>query len=69
MKESNLKLAQQDIDEALQAVEDMENCITEGSETNNIIKEKFLTLTEKVQKLESILKNEAVVFTTAYFLC
>ena len=61
MKESNLKLAQQDIDEALQAVEDMENCITEGSETNNIIKEKFLTLTEKVQKLESILKNEGIL--------
>ena len=53
MKESNLKLAQMDIDDALKAVEEMENCISEGNETNTIIKEKFITLTEKVQKLEN----------------
>ena len=41
MKESNLKLAQKDIDDALKTVEEMENCISEGNEKNNIIKEKF----------------------------
>ena len=45
MKESNLKLAQKDIDDALKTVEEMENCINEGNEKNNIIKEKFMTLT------------------------
>ena len=38
MKESNLKLAQKDIDDALKTVEEMENCISEGNEKNNIIK-------------------------------
>ena len=32
MKESNLKLAQKDIDEALKAVEEMESYINEGKE-------------------------------------
>lgn len=61
MKESNLKLAQKDIDDALKTVEEMENCISEGNEKNNIIKEKFMTLTEKVQKLESLLKTEGIL--------
>ena len=60
MKESNLKLAQKDID-ALKTVEEMENCINEGNEKNNIIKEKFMTLTEKVQKLENLLKTEGIL--------
>ena len=34
MKESNLKLAQKDIDEALKAVEEMESYINEGKEKN-----------------------------------
>ena len=62
MKESNLKLAQKDIDDALKAVEEMENCISEGNEKNNIIKEKFITLTEKVQKLENLLKTEGILY-------
>ena len=40
MKESNLKLAQKDIDEALKAVEEMESYINEGKEKNNLLKEK-----------------------------
>ena len=44
MKESNLKLAQMDIDDALKAVEEMENCISEGNETNTIIKDNYFTL-------------------------
>ena len=54
MKESNLKLAQKDIDEALKAVEEMESYINEG-------KEKFITLTEKVQKLENLLRTEGIL--------
>lgn len=61
MKESNLKLAQKDIDDALKTVEEMENCISEGNEKNSIIKEKFITLTEKVQKLENLLKTEGIL--------
>lgn len=61
MKEMNLKLAQKDIDEALKAVEEMENCITKGTEQNSILKEKFMTLSEKVQKLENLLKNEGIL--------
>ena len=61
MKETNLKLAQKHIDDALKTVEEMENCISEGNEKNNIIKEKFMTLTEKVQKLENLLKTEGIL--------
>lgn len=61
MKEMNLKLAQKDIDEALKAVEEMENCITQGTEQNSILKEKFITLSEKVQQLENLLKNEGIL--------
>ncbi|ATD53821.1 hypothetical protein [Clostridium chauvoei] len=61
MKEANLKLAQQDIDEALQTVEDMEKVINEVNVPDELLKEKFLTLTEKVQKLENILKTEGIL--------
>ena len=61
MKESNLKLAQKDIDEALKAVEEMESYINEGKEKNNLLKEKFITITEKVQKLENLLRTEGIL--------
>ena len=61
MKESNLKLAQKDIDEALKADEEMESYINEGKEKNNLLKEKFITLTEKVQKLENLLRTEGIL--------
>lgn len=61
MKESNLKLAQKDIDEALKAVEEMESYINEGKEKNNLLKEKFITLIEKVQKLENLLRTEGIL--------
>ena len=61
MKESNLKLAQKDNDEALKAVEEMESYINEGKEKNNLLKEKFITLTEKVQKLENLLRTEGIL--------
>ncbi|MCF0147013.1 MAG: hypothetical protein HUJ77_01305 [Clostridium sp.] len=61
MKESNLKLAQQDIDDALKTVEDMVNFIDETDLPKEKLREKFLTLTEKVQELENILKIEGII--------
>lgn len=61
MKESNLKLAQQDIDDALKAVEDMESYINNSGLKKDILKEKFITLSEKVQQLEDLLKIEGIL--------
>lgn len=61
MNESNLKLAQQDIDDALKTVEDMVNFIDDTDLPKEKLKEKFLTLTEKVQELENILKIEGII--------
>ena len=61
MKESNLKIAQQDIDEALKTVEDMEKFIDDTNLPKDKLREKFLTLTEKVQELENILKLEGII--------
>lgn len=61
MKEANLKLAQQDIDDALKTVEDMENCLNEGMNEGVELKEKFLSLSEKVQQLENLLKIEGIL--------
>lgn len=62
MKDSNLKLAQNDIDEALKAVEEMEACITvDNDSSKKELKEKFVQLTNKVQRLEDILKSEGII--------
>ena len=62
MKDSNLKLAQNDIDEALKAVEEMEACITADNDSSKKeLKEKFVELTNKVQRLEDILKSEGII--------
>lgn len=61
MKEENLKLAQQDIEEALKDVEDMEKDIDSNTISKDVLKEKFFSLSEKVQKLEDILKVEGIL--------
>ncbi|MGG7144060.1 hypothetical protein ACQPVP_11430 [Clostridium nigeriense] len=61
MKEANLKIAQKDIDEALKTVEDMVKFIDDVDLSKDVLKEKFLTLTEKVQELENILKLEGII--------
>lgn len=61
MKETNLKLAQKDIDEALSVIESMEESLTSQSLSKDVLKEKFVFLAEKVQKLESILKEEGIL--------
>lgn len=61
MKETNLKIAQQDIEDALKTVEDIEKVINEDGLSKDIIKEKFESLNEKVKKLEDILKSEGII--------
>lgn len=61
MKENNLKIAQKDIEDALAAIETMEETITDEKISKEALKEKFLILTEKLQELESILKEEGIL--------
>lgn len=61
MKEENLKIAQMDIDDALKTVEDLVNVIDSEDISKDLLKEKFVILTEKVQKLENILKVEGIL--------
>lgn len=61
MKETNLKLAQKDIDEALSVIESMEESLSNQNLSKDVLKEKFVFLAEKVQELESILKEEGIL--------
>jgi hypothetical protein len=61
MEEKSLKLAQQDIEDALKVITEMEDFLSSSSSSNDLIKEKFLLLSEKVQKLETILKDEGIL--------
>ncbi|WP_244834240.1 hypothetical protein [Clostridium sp. BJN0001] len=60
MKESNLEMARKDVEDALKTVEEMEKYISSDSSKSKI-KEKFISLSDKVQKLETILKNEGIL--------
>ena len=61
MKENNLKLAQKDIDDALDTIESLEKSIKETPISKNILKESFYTLSKKVDEIENILKNEGIL--------
>ncbi|MBP1890243.1 hypothetical protein J2Z53_001833 [Clostridium moniliforme] len=61
MKEENLKLAQQDIEDALKTVEDLEQSIDNDDLSKDDIKQRFISLSDKLQKLEDILKNEGIL--------
>ena len=61
MKEGNLKLAQEDIEAALEAVEDIEKFINDESLEKDVLKQKFVALSEKVQQLENLLKTEGIL--------
>jgi hypothetical protein len=61
MKEENLKLVQQDIDEALATIEDMEEHLKNEVLTKDDVKEKFIFLSQKLQELESILITEGIL--------
>jgi hypothetical protein len=61
MKEDNLKLVQQDIDEALATIEDMEEDLRNEALSKDEVKEKFMFLSQKLQELENILKTEGII--------
>lgn len=61
MKEASLKIAQQDIEEALKDIEEMEQVVDLDDSSKQIIKEKFESLTKKVQRVEEILKSEGIL--------
>jgi len=61
MNDLNLKLAQQDVEEALKTVEDMEKFLSNDEPSREQLKEKFICLSDRVQKLEDILKSEGIL--------
>ena len=61
MNDLNLKMAQQDVEEALKTVEDMEKFISYDDSSKDQLKEKFISLTDRVQKLENLLKSEGIL--------
>ena len=54
-------MAQQDIEDALKTVEDLESFLSTNEVAESVIKEKFLTLNDKVKKLEDILISEGIL--------
>lgn len=61
MNEDNLKLAQQEVENALKAVESLEQILDSNDLSKEVLKEQFVSLTKKVQDLESILKTEGIL--------
>lgn len=61
MNEDNLKLAQQEVEDALKAVENLEQILDSNDLSKEVLKEQFVSLTKKVQDLESILKTEGIL--------
>ncbi|ADK13258.1 MULTISPECIES: hypothetical protein [Clostridium] len=61
MKENTLNLAQRDIDEALSVIESLEKAIVSDSSQNQVLKDKFHLLYDKVNELENILKSEGII--------
>ena len=61
MEETNLKIAQQDIEDALKTVEELEKVANDANLSKDLIREKFVCLNEKMKKLENILKIEGII--------
>jgi hypothetical protein len=61
MKETNIHLAQQDIDEALSTIESLEKELSETAVPKEVVKEKFIFLSKKLQEIEGILKTEGIL--------
>jgi len=61
MKETVLKLAQQDIDDALNAIETMEEVMDNDDISNDSLKENFIFVSNKLHQLEIILKEEGII--------
>lgn len=61
MNDLNLKIALEDVDEALKTVEDIEKVINDDQPSKEQLKEKFICLSDRVQKLEDILRIEGIL--------
>lgn len=61
MKDTNLKHAQQEIEEALSTIEKLEENLKCNSLSDDLIKENFITLSKKVQEIEEVLKSEGIL--------
>jgi hypothetical protein len=61
MDNDNLKLAQKDVEDALNAIEDMEATLTGSDISKELLKERFLFLTKKVEQLENLLLEEGIL--------
>ncbi len=61
MNESNIKQAQKEIDEALSTIEKLEENIKMNSISDDIIKENFISLSNKVREIEAVLKDEGIL--------
>ncbi|MCB2313997.1 hypothetical protein LGL55_23505 [Clostridium tagluense] len=61
MKETNIKLAQKGIDDALETIDALEKTIKETPLSKNVLKESFYILSKKVDEIEDILKNEGIL--------
>jgi hypothetical protein len=61
MDNLNLELAKKDIEEALEAVEAMEETLSTNKLSKDALKEKFELLAMKVDQLEKILIEEGII--------
>lgn len=61
MKKATLETARKDIEDALSAVETMEEMLKGNAADKVSLKENFVFLSNKVQKLENILKEEGIL--------
>jgi len=61
MKDISLAAAQKDIEDALSAIETMEEILKADAPSKDSLKEKFVFLSGKVQQLENILKEEGIL--------
>lgn len=61
MNESSIKQAQKEIDEALSTIEKLEENIKTNSISDDIIKQNFISLSNKVREIEAVLKHEGIL--------
>ena len=61
MKEINLKLAQNGIDDALDTIASLEKSIKQTPISKDILKNSFYTLSKKVDEIENILITEGIL--------
>lgn len=61
MDEKSLELARQEIEAALNTVDNMEKDLNKKALSSDDIKEQFVFLSKKVEELENILKKEGIL--------